>query len=642
MPYIGMKQLILSILLLTIVGNGFSQVPWNFTPTNHQHLVMIPQGTISFATTSISNGDCVGVFFDSLGTEACGGYTIYTGYSFSIVAFGDTWNTPAKEGFSMAEPMSFKVWRASDSAIFSATATYLPSIFMPDSGLFVSGVSEVSLLEVDVIDHQNINIPQGWSLISTYIDPFEPNFDSICAPIASSIEMCKNGSGMVYWPQFGINAIGNAIIGEGYQMKASTADTLDVEGLIVDVANTTIQIPQGWSLIGYLLTNPEPLTTVMNPIDTFITIMKNTNGSVYWPQYGINLIGDMIPGQGYQIKLTTAQNFSFIGATALPTVLTGWPANITSTTASCGGGIFNQGSSAVIVSGICWSTSPNPTLADFHTTSGSQQGVFSNLMSGLMSNTQYYVRAYATNSVGTAYGADSTFITMASHLCGGTITDVDGNYYETTLIGSQCWMAKNLNTTRYADGSPIVDGTLIPGMGGNTIKYYYDYDTITNTQIYGKLYNWHAVMNGASSTNAVPSGVQGICPWGWHVPSDEEWKMLEGEVDSQLGYPNNNWNNIGFRGTDCGSHLKSSGGWFPSTLGGNGTNTYGFKAMPGGLRTCTTPINMGSIGGTASFWTSTAGTNVDGICRELSCYNTAIYRFHLEFNHGMSVRCLKD
>ena len=152
--------------------------------------------------------------------------------------------------------------------------------------------------------------------------------------------------------------------------------------------------------------------------------------------------------------------------------------------------------------------------------------------------------------------------TGAAWQCGDPITDSrDVQTYNTVLIGSQCWMKENLN---YATGNSWC-------WGNNS----------SNCDTYGRLYDWATIMNGESSSNGVPSGVQGICPTGWHVPSDEEWKILEGTVDSQYGVGDPEWDDTGYRGYDAGNNLKSTNGW---NLGGNGTDSYGFTALPGGYR----------------------------------------------------------
>jgi len=137
----------------------------------------------------------------------------------------------------------------------------------------------------------------------------------------------------------------------------------------------------------------------------------------------------------------------------------------------------------------------------------------------------------------------------------GTVTDFDGNVYKTIKIGEQWWMAENLKTTHYADGSALVDGTDSGDIFSDyDTKYYFWYnnDSLTYAETYGALYTWAAVMNKETSSNENPSGVQGICPVGWHVPSDEEWKELE----MFLGMSREEADETGHRGTDEGAKMK--------------------------------------------------------------------------------------
>ena len=136
-------------------------------------------------------------------------------------------------------------------------------------------------------------------------------------------------------------------------------------------------------------------------------------------------------------------------------------------------------------------------------------------MTGLTPATTYYVRAFATNSAGTGYGSEISF-TTASLVT--TVTDIDGNVYNTVVIGTQTWIAENLKTTKYNDGTPIPNVTLDATWAVLATEAYSDYaNTPANAAIYGRLYNWYV----ASSTNP-----KNVCPTGWHVPTDAEWTTL--------------------------------------------------------------------------------------------------------------------
>ncbi len=114
-----------------------------------------------------------------------------------------------------------------------------------------------------------------------------------------------------------------------------------------------------------------------------------------------------------------------------------------------------------------------------------------------------------------------------------TVADYDGNTYKTIKIGKQWWMAENLKVTHYDDGTAIslvTSDTAWASLGNNSTDKAYCYHSNNENgekDTYGALYTWAAAMNGAGSSSANPSGTQGVCPTGWHLPSDKEWKQLE-------------------------------------------------------------------------------------------------------------------
>ena len=341
---------------------------------------------------------------------------------------------------------------------------------------------------------------------------------------------------------------------------------------------------------------------------------------------------------------TTADTTSHGGGevtVTIPVVTTAMVNNVSATSAICGGNVIENGGAAVAARGVCWSTSPDPTTADSHTTDGNGIGTFISTLSGLSANTMYYVRAYATNSAGTAYGSSVSFTTLndvADGLsCPGmpTVSDVDGNVYNTVKIGNQCWMKENLKTMHFADGTDIDLGN---SLNVSTPYRYYPGGNSMNVSTYGYLYNWTAVMHGGASSSANPSGVQGICPTGWHVPSDAEWTQLTDYVSSQPQFlcddtPNyiakalasaNFWNSYA---ADC----------VVGNLSEN-NNTTGFSALPAGSFLGT----PSAIGNTAYFWSSTENDTSVGWGRNLSHQNVNVGRSASNKVLGCSVRCIQD
>lgn len=183
-------------------------------------------------------------------------------------------------------------------------ATYTYSVSVVDAnGCEGSDAIDVTVLVLE--DIQTITVPQGWSIFSTYINPFDTSIADVLSPIVATTSIVKNGAGDVYWPGFNFNGIGNITIGEGYQILTTAISTFDVIGLKVVPETTSFDIPLGWSIIGYLRETPASAITMLSAVVSDVKIMKSGAGAVYWPDVFYNGIGDMMPGEGYQI-LTTA------------------------------------------------------------------------------------------------------------------------------------------------------------------------------------------------------------------------------------------------------------------------------------------------------------------------------------------------
>jgi len=330
---------------------------------------------------------------------------------------------------------------------------------------------------------------------------------------------------------------------------------------------------------------------------------------------------------------------SFISAecpAVLPTVITASIDSIEQSSAWSGGNVTDEGSSSVSVKGVCWSESPKPTLSDNYTEDGAGLGTFTSILTGLEPNTRYYVRAYATNSEGSAFGDDESFTTSSAS--SETVTDFDDNVYGTVQIGDQVWMKENLKVTHYSDGTPIplVESNSAWEALNDIDKGYCWYDnSTTNKDLYGGLYTWTTAVNGASSTDTNPSGIQGVCPNNWHLPSDVEWKQLE----IHLGLSPQDADLEVWRGTDEGGKMKSTDELWddPNTAA---TNESGFTGIPAGYRKKNG--NYADIGCYAVYWSATQSDPVNGWHRNLLCDHGGIYRYYYDKRGGFSVRCIKD
>ena len=227
------------------------------------------------------------------------------------------------------------------------------------------------------------------------------------------------------------------------------------------------------------------------------------------------------------------------------------------------------------------------------------------------------------------------------------VTDIDNNHYDAVQIGNQVWMAENLRTTRYADG------TTIPIASSYSITSPYRYAPGPNqtnqanmsyVPTLGYLYNWPAVMNGTSSSNANPSGVQGICPNGWHVPSDAEWTELTDYLSSQSAYV------CGAETYHIAKAISSQEGWSSDTgqccIGNDlsANNATGFTARPTGKLTPAHNHPFFDYGITATFWSATQYNpdNEFAFIRHLDARHHAVGKFGGTKHSGLSVRCIRD
>ena len=223
--------------------------------------------------------------------------------------------------------------------------------------------------------------------------------------------------------------------------------------------------------------------------------------------------------------------------------------------------------------------------------------------------------------IGISQNGKSSFSYDVSKICPATVSDADGNIYNTVKIGGQCWMKENLRVGKRINGSKgMSDGNRIE-------KYCYDNDR-ANCKTYGGLYQWGEMMQYTTQ-----SGAQGICPKGWHIPTDGEWKTLEMALDiSQSEADKSGW-----RGTDQGKQMKSTSGW---TNNGNGTNSSGFNALPGGYRDSYGSFNY--LGGYGYWWSSSENSGASAWLRDLHYDNGQVSRYLGNKTAGRSVRCLKD
>lgn len=311
--------------------------------------------------------------------------------------------------------------------------------------------------------------------------------------------------------------------------------------------------------------------------------------------------------------------------------------NITQSSGTSGGTIVNAGTETIVTKGVCWGENENPTIQGNFTLDGIGNDPFVSDLTGLSSDKTYYVKAYATTSLGTIYGNQVFFTTSSGTINYGTMSDSEGNTYKTVEIGTQTWMAENLKVEKLNDGTDI---TLVEDSIEWTTQtipaycYYYN-DEAKYKNLYGAMYNYHAISTGK------------MCPSGWHVPTKAEWQTLLDYLAA---------NGFNYDGTTLSNKvavaMSEFQGWGYSTgMGCVGNDDYehwhnksGFSARPAGYRMPMSPIMGSYLFSTSrtSWWASDLFNSELGNIVQIDKSNPVVVTTGAMLPSGNSCRCVKD
>jgi len=303
-------------------------------------------------------------------------------------------------------------------------------------------------------------------------------------------------------------------------------------------------------------------------------------------------------------------------------VKTGLITDISYHSCSVEGTILDISKDGIDQYGFCWAETRNPTIKNYKTQHGSKNttGNFHDSIIGLSPNTIYYAKAYAINSQGTSYGDQLTFKT-SMNFTNPTVSDIDGNVYNTITITTQTWMAENLKTTKYNDNTPIPLVTDINEwiLLSTTPGYcWYRNDTAAYKATYGALYNWYVV-------DSASNGGKNVCPTGWHVPTEAEWTTLTSYLGGE---------------SVAGGKLKEFGTFHWLSPNTGATNESGFTGLPGGYRDGN---GLFYLGGSYGYWWSSSKSYSASYCRSMGCDISSVGGGYIYFpEKAFSVRCLKD
>ena len=428
-------------------------------------------------------------------------------------------------------------------------------------------------------------------------------FYSLTAILLIGLYSCKKN------PDAGSNPPAAAI-----PVLASTAITIITQYTAQSGGNVTSDAGHTVTARGICWsTTSNPTTTNSKTIDgsgtgsfTSLLTVLTASTTYYIRAYATNSAGT---AYGNEINFTT------LPATTLPAITTTAISLVTQTTAQSGGNITSDGGASITARGVCWSATTGPTTANSKTTEGTGVGSFTSFLTGMAASTIYYLRAYAANSAGTAYGNEIIFTTQP--VSANTVTDIDGNVYNTITIGTQVWMSENLKTTHYRNGDAIPTGLIDAAWFATGSGAYAIYGNNTsNYAVYGKLYNWFAVVD-----------TRNLAPAGWHVPTFPETVTLT----SFLGGLSNS-----------GGTLKEAGLTHWNSPNTGATNSSGFTGLPGGNRSDIGAYNFIGFGG---YWWTTEQDfpgSVTAEARGLFANSIETAQISGSKNYGLSVRCIKD
>lgn len=276
------------------------------------------------------------------------------------------------------------------------------------------------------------------------------------------------------------------------------------------------------------------------------------------------------------------------------------------------GSITNNGGSAILSSGMCWSTSNAPTISDSKADMLSES-TFLVTITGLNDGTDYFIRAYATNEKGTSYGEAVAVKSPVSDGKEGTVSDIDGNAYKTVTMRGKEWMAENLKTTKLNDGTPIKLETMTWTGSTDALYTYYDNDKATYENPYGAMYNYYCVETDK------------LCPTGWHVSTTKEWEDIVYHWGGQ---------------SEAGAKLKEKGTAHFRVTQSETDNASKLTLLPGGRY-------MGgrfdALSDFSIYWKQSE-TQANGGKEAARIYGNSkgVSKDNPKKEHGYSVRCVKD
>jgi hypothetical protein len=283
---------------------------WGIEITGVNHTLMIPADvSIQVNGAALAIGSTIGVFYTTdSGELQCAGYTSVTGEITFIAVMGDDSSTEEIDGLQVGEELVWMAWDINTCAQYVLSANY-------SSGSTIFTPNDISFLES--LNHytcQSIAFPGGWYMYSSYIQAEDMDAEVVLSSLEENLLILKDNDGNAYLTEWDFNGIGDLDFRQGYQIKTNTLDTIEICGLQMYPEANPLFISQGWNLISYLRESPSPVDVVLENMNSSgnLLLVKDFNGNPYLPEWNFNGIGDMQPGQGYQLKTVAIDTLIYL------------------------------------------------------------------------------------------------------------------------------------------------------------------------------------------------------------------------------------------------------------------------------------------------------------------------------------------
>lgn len=285
---------------------------WEFTITASMHVISVPlSANPNIEGEPLESGDYIGVFFlDEEGNEICGGAAEWNGEeNIPVIAYGDDNLTQEKDGFDENEPFAWKVYSWNEEAEYNATVSYDESLPNHDGVFVTNGLSALTSLNAFETMQHSISIGNGWSGISSYLMPVDPNIENIFNPIIDELVILQTMDA-VYWPDQGINTINTWDSQIGYKIKVNSETNLDINGMPLNTR--TVDLNAGWSIMPVLSECAASAHDVFDPLEDTLTIAKEIGGDrVFWPELEIYTLSDLTPGNAYLVRVADNTSITY-------------------------------------------------------------------------------------------------------------------------------------------------------------------------------------------------------------------------------------------------------------------------------------------------------------------------------------------